>query len=266
MAITVISWRPTKFTCVCCRPTVCVWQTQLKWKFADLHKVSLRLVTCVLSQLTHKHTFTTYATIVAVHNSLSKFSLWHAPTPFILIKFSPYTQKRRRRRSWSWRRYKPTACIENKILQLLNTFQDMHGTCWLHVRIQFAKHDPTSKSLPRLQLQRHLQLLQLQSQSQARRKPQSQSRPRFQCQLHVHAAFSFPSFPFPLSLWFPVALCLPHSPSIAISCSWVSISLLGRVISSHIANSVSQYLSQRIYLACCLCICITLRKKHAYKY
>lgn len=56
MAITVISWRPTKFTCVCCRPTVCVWQTQLKWKFADLHKVSLRLVTCVLSQLTHKHT------------------------------------------------------------------------------------------------------------------------------------------------------------------------------------------------------------------
>lgn len=56
MAITVISWRPTKFTCVCCRPTVCVWQTQLKWKFADLHKVSLRLVTCVLRQLTHKHT------------------------------------------------------------------------------------------------------------------------------------------------------------------------------------------------------------------
>lgn len=101
---------------------------------------------------------------------------------------------------------------------------------------------------------------------EARRKPQSQSRPRFQCQLHVHAAFSFPSFPFPLSLWFPVALCLSLSPSIAISCSWVSISLLGRVISSHIANSVSQYLSQRIYLACCLCICITLRKKHAYKY
>lgn len=123
--------------------------------------------------------------------------------------------------------------------------------------IQQASPYPDSRPKPQPQPQPHLQLLQLQSQSQARRKPQSQSRPRF----HVHAAFSFPSLPFPLSLWFPVAFCPPHSPSIAISCSWVSISLLGRVISSHIASSVSQYLSQRIYLACCLCICITLQKK-----
>lgn len=165
MAITVISWRPTKFTCVCVVDPLCVCDkrslnenllTSTKWALGSLRAYWV-------SSHTPTHTFTTYATIVAVHNSLSKFSLWHAPTPSILIKFSPYTQKRRSRRSWDWRRYKPTACIENKILQLLNTFQDMHGTCWLHVRIQCAKHDPTSKSLPRLQLQPHLQLLQLQS-------------------------------------------------------------------------------------------------------
>lgn len=72
--------------------------------------------------------------------------------------------------------------------------------------------------------------------------PQSHSRHSFQCQLHVHAAFSLPSFPFPL--WFPVALCLslplPFAPSICNCCSWVSISLLGRVISSHIASSLRE--------------------------
>lgn len=130
----------------------------------------------------------------------------------------------------------------------------MHGTCWLHVRIQCAKHDPTTiqvatpDSNPLHQAQPQLQDLKQQSESQARRSH------RAALGTVSNVSFmSMPRSPFPHShSLIPILIVIPccpfpfpFSPSIFIC--WVSISLLGRVISSHNASSVRESIGLVVY-------------------
>lgn len=257
---------------------MCVWQTQLKWKFADLHKVSLRLFTCVLSQLTHTHSHTPTPRMQQLWPCIIRYlnSACGMPQhPLYWLNFHPaHSKEEGGGEGAGGGGGGAVGDVTNRQLALkiksfscltrFRTCMERAGyMCEYSVRNtiqQPSSYPPQLQPLHQPQPQ-NLQDLQLQSKSQARRSH------RAALGTVSNVSFmSMPRSPFPHShshcdSLLPFAFPFPFAPSICNCCSWVSISLLGRVISTHIASSLRQSIWLVVYAFVLHC-----EKKEDYQY